>query len=165
MRLAVFTAALAACYSPRTPDACSISCSDNTECPTGLSCNGVVCTDGDSCPGDGPSATEVCAGSVTTPLGRICFDSQPEELPIASDTALDTNLPDCQKTVANMTVCVLPVSSIAQDVTLTVTGPHPLVLWSSGVIQIVGTIDGSSNGTGKGPGANPSTCAMGVPPG
>jgi hypothetical protein len=174
MRLVVvLLVALAACYSPRVPATCVVTCNADTECPSGLTCNGTVCTDGDPCgdpPGDAPidelSPTAVCVGTPTAPLGQVCLDPPPALMTINSGRVIDTDDdPGCQHTYNGVTVCVIPVETINVGASITASGGLPLVLWSSASMTISGVVDVGSNTLAgrKGAGANPSTCASGLP--
>ncbi len=178
MRAVWVLSLVAACYAPHPPE--GAPCNGPDSCPIGQSCVADVCTSHGEPPPDvasqpadamvvpidvAPADGALCFG---TGLVHVCLTEAPSS-PLSIDVPFVVNTDSsvlCQTVPQPMgpDLCVVAVTdaNVLAAAIITIIGSRPLVLISSGPVNITGVVDAASHqGAARGAGAQ-ATCAAGL---
>jgi len=166
--LAVASAVYISCYQPTFRD-CEISCTAQSGCPDGLSCDtgvGLCASHGACAPSDGNSG-RMDGGSGSG--SAACWSYTPTNyMPCASGfppaqvfpnglTTIDTASAAC--TYGNGDICLYHYQSVSITAPLGVTGPRPLIIVSDQDINVMANVTFDGTVTMGGPSCNAPTVA------
>lgn len=153
--IAIATACLAGCYSPKVRD-CEQACGRNNTCPPGLTCDNAVCREpdrvGTACvetEDASPPTADVSPENCTWALSSTNFtiadvaDANPPAWDVTADEPFTTGGVGghavAQTDGPNLWIVHRSRFTVAEGATLTIDGAHPLVI-AADTIDIKGTI-------------------------